>query len=166
MKKNLALIVGITLLAGSVFAAGYVNANDVNKGTFTNKVELDDGFAIYGTAEKDIRVDAPDVAVNAPDGETFTQRINTRGTGSVSFRSVSFPVKAGEKVTIYGHSSSKTDTRTLLVVDADGNTVFTLDVTPYATSDAVIGSFTSTTTGTLYIWSKSGGTYIYSVVVE
>lgn len=165
MKRSIALIVGALFIASAAFAEGYVSANDLEKGTFTSTVKLEDGFELHGTAEKAIVVDAQENALTASDGEIFTQRINTKGVGNTSQRSVSFPVKAGETVTLYGHSSSKTDTRTMLVVDADGNTVFSLDVGPAATEAIAIGSFKAPASGTLYAWSKSGGIYIYSIKV-
>ncbi len=166
MKKCIVFAAGFLFLSGLLTAAGYVNANDLEKGTFTIEVKLEDNFALHGTAEKAIIVDAADEGKTAPDGEVFTQRINTKGSGNMAQRSVSFPVKAGEKVTIYGHSSSKTDTRTMLIVDSDGQTVFSMDVGPYATADVAIGSFNAPADGTLYAWSKSSGIYIYCIKVE
>lgn len=165
MKKCMAVFAGFLFFMGVAFAEGYVNANDLDAGSFTGKVELEDGFALYGSAEKPITVDNTEVPP-APDGEVFTKRINTKGGGSPSFRSVSFPVKAGEKVTVYGFSGSKTDTRTLIIANENGEQVATMDVPAYTTGKIAINSYKAAASGTLYAYSKSGGIYIYCIKVE
>ena len=165
MKKSMAIFAGFLFFMGVSFAEGYVNANDLETGSFKSKVELEDGFALYGSEEKPINVDVTEVPT-APDGEVFTKRINTKGGGSTTFRSVSFPVKSGEKVTVYAMSGSKTDTRTLLFMNEAGEQVAEMDVAPYTGGVIAINSFKASADGTLFTWSKSGGIYIYCIKVE
>ena len=165
MKKCMAVLAGFLFFMGAAFAEGYVNANDLEVGSFTGKVELEDGFAIYGSAEKPITVDNTEIPP-APDGEVFTKRINTKGAGNTSYRCVSFPVTAGEKVTVYAFSGNKTDTRTLIIANENGDQVTTMDCPPYGSRIMAINSFKATASGTLYAYSKSGGINIYCIKVE
>ncbi len=165
MKKSMAVFAGFLFFMGAAFAEGYVNANDLETGTVKSKVELEDGFALIGTEEKSLTIDNTEVPA-APDGEVFTKRINLKGAGSADYRTVTFPVKSGEKVTVYALSGSKTDVRTLLFVNENGEQVASVDVPPYTGGKIEIGSFKVSANGTLLAYSKSGGIYIYCIKVE
>ena len=85
---------------------------------------------------------------------------------TADYRTVTFPVKSGEKVTVYALSGSKTDVRTLLFVNENGEQAASVDVPPYTGGKIEIGSFKASANGTLLAYSKSGGIYIFCIKVE
>lgn len=162
MKKTFGVAAILAFMAFGAFAEGYVSANDLDAGTIESAKSLDDGFKILASAEKAVAIDkAGDGKTNA-DGEKFNQRINLKGAGSTSVRSVSFPVKAGETIVVDTETSSKTDSRTLVVVDADGNTVLSIAAAP---GKVARGKVKATKAGTYYAYSSKGGMYIYQIDV-
>ena len=164
MKKILAVTALVSLIALSVCAEGYVNANDLEKGTLTSESALEDGFKILSTAEKPVVIDAPgDPLPKNPDGEQFNLRINLKGKGNTEYRCVSFPAKAGETITVDCATSSKTDTRTLVVVDAEGNNVLSIAAAP---GDVARGKAKAPKDGTYYAFSSGSGMYIYQIDVK
>ena len=162
MKKALFAVALSSLLAFGAAAEGYVSANDLDQGTIDSATSLEDGFKILASAEKIVIIDKADGDENA-DGEKFNQRINLKGKGSTSVRSVSFPVKAGETIVVDCATSSKTDTRTLVVVDSDGNNVLSI---PAAPGKVARGSAKAKKAGTYYAYSSGSGMYIYQIDVK
>lgn len=164
MKKVL-FFAALSLFSASIFAEGYVSANDLDEGTVQGKMALDDGFAILASAEKAVVIDkAGDSPIpkNA-DGESFNRRINLKGAGNTATRCVSFPVKAGETITVDCQTSSKTDSRTLVIVDSDGNNVLSVSAAP---GEVKRGSAKASKAGTYYAYSSKGGMYIYQIDVK
>ena len=163
MKKAIFATALFSLLSFGAIAEGYVNANDLDQGTLSSAKSLEDGFKILATAEKAVNIDKAGDGKQNADGEKFNQRINLKGAGNTNQRSVSFPVKAGETIVIDCETSSKTDTRTLLVVDQDGNSVLSIAAAP---GEVARGKVKASKAGTYYAYSKSGGMYIYQIDVK
>ena len=163
MKKALFAVALSSLLAFGAAAEGYVSANDLDQGTIDSATSLEDGFKILASAEKIVIIDkAGDNKSNA-DGEKFNQRINLKGAGNLSARCVSFPVKAGETIVVDCETSSKTDTRTIVVVDSEGNQLFSVAAAPGAVAR---GKGKAAKAGTYYAYSSKGGMYIYQIDVK
>ncbi len=162
--KRIVSFAAVALLTATAFAKGYVNANDLEKGTLEGKTALDDGFSILASAEKPVLIDAPgDPLPKNDDGEIFNMRINLKGKGSSKLRCVSFSAKAGETIMVDCATSSKTDTRTLVVVDEDGNTVLSI---PSAPEKVTRGKAKAPKSGTYYAYSSGSGMYIYQIDVK
>ena len=103
MKKILTAIAVTLLFGASVFAEGYISANDLELGTVDSPRKEEDGFVLNATnAEKQFLVieDKSKDPVTC-DGEKIINRINFKGGGKKDYRSISFPAKAGETVKIY-----------------------------------------------------------------
>ena len=175
MKKNIlrTLATSFVLLALGTFASAeaYINANDVEEGTITSEKKFEDGFSIIGTPEKLVKIDKHGADVELPKnaaGESFSQRINLKGSGSKEYRCVKFSAKAGQKITVDCATSSKTDTRALKVIDETGKEVLSISAQPTNSSTTKIysGSVKAPSTSTYYAYSEKGGMYIYEIVVE
>jgi len=166
MKKILAVLSAALLFGASVFAEGYISANDLTKGTMIEAdLECEDGFVIHGDAEKFVVIDAPGNPVSHGE-DIFTLRINLKGSGKVgSPRTVSFPAKKGEKVTVYTHSSSKTEARTLVIANEAGEQVAAI-AGNIATDPVSVETITIPADGTYYAFSKKSGMYIYQITVS
>ena len=164
MKKILAVLSAALLFAASAFAEGYISANDITKGTIIdNDLACEDGFVIHGDAEKFVVVDGGE-AVSYGD-ETFTQRINLKGAGKAAgVRSVTFPAKKGEKVTVYTHSSSKTEARTLVIANEAGEQVAAI-AGNVSTDPVSVETITIPADGTYSAFSKKSGMYIYQIII-
>lgn len=156
-------MVAVALSLSMAFAESYVNANDLKPGTFTDVQALEDGFSLIGTADKPVEVGKADNVVYKD--ETFTQRIKLGGSGKVDARCVGFSAKSGQTVTVLGHSSSKTDTRVVIIADESGKPVGTVDVTPYSGAPA-LGTVKIKADGKYFAYSKSSGIYIYEITVK
>ncbi len=148
------------------FAESYINANDLENQTLTANLECEDGFVIHATPEKNIEVsgqssDCP----NEVNGEVFTKRIKIGGSGNINYRSISFNAKAGQKITVYSKSSSKTDARLVVLLDATGAEVATSEAGIYP-SNISVGEFTAPADGTYFITSKKSTIYVYSIIVQ
>lgn len=164
MKKILAVLSAALLFGASAFAEGYISANDLTKGTIIdNDMACEDGFVIHGDPEKFVLIDGGETVSYGED--TFTQRINLKGSGKAAgVRSVSFPAKKGEKITVYTHSSSKTEARTLVIANEAGEQVAAIPGNVY--TDAVsVETITAPADGTYYAFSKKSGMYIYQIII-
>lgn len=169
MKKIIATLTAMFAafaMGTFAFAETYINANDLESQTLTADLPCEDGFVIHATPEKNIEVgkqssDCP----NEVNGEVFTKRIKIGGKGSVDFRSISFDAKAGQKITVYSKSSSKTDARIVLLLDATGAEVARGEAAAYP-AEISVGEFTAPADGTYYITSKSSTIYVYSIIVK
>jgi hypothetical protein len=162
--NRIAAAAAVFLMGVFAFGEGYINANDLEKGEITAAKTAEDNFVLTGTADKNITVDGCPTHT-ADDGEAFTQRIKLNGSGAADFRSVSFPAKTGEKVTVYGNSGSKTDARVLVVMGAAGAvTELAMDPDPTG-AKPTIATFTAPADGTYTIFSKKSGVNIYQIKV-
>ena len=165
MKKLISAIAAISaalLMGASAFAEGYINANDLTPASITEDLAAEDGFVIHGTAEKFVLIDSSDPAKAGDD--VFTQRINLKGSGKADVRSVTFPAKKGETITIYAASSSKTDARTINVANEAGEVVKEVSVKPY-TDGVTVDSFKAPADGTYAAYSAKNSMYIYQITV-
>lgn len=168
MKKIIAALTAFAAaMAINVFAEKYVSANDLELGTLTENKTLEDDFTIMATAEKNVEVttQSADCPNSIATGEVFTQRIKLGGAGSSEYRNISFPAKAGQKVTVYCKSSSKTDSRTVNVCSADGAVVGTVEAAAY-TGDISSGVVAIPADGNYYATSSKSTIYIYEIVIE
>ncbi|MDY2844446.1 MAG: hypothetical protein SOT81_10775 [Treponema sp.] len=167
MKKIIATLTAIAAaMTLGAFAEKYVSANDLELGTVAEDKALEDDFVIKATAEKIVEItkqssDCP----NSVGDETFTQRIKIGGKGDVTCRSIQFPAKAGQKVTVYAKSSSKTDNRIVAVLAEDGTQVGTSEAAAYA-GEISVGSVTLPADGNYFVTSGKSGIYIYEIIVE
>lgn len=169
MKKLIATLTAIAAaMTMCVFAEKYVSANDLELGTITADKALEDDFTIKATEEKSVEISkhSSENPNTIPTGEVFTQRIKLGGSGSVDARSIGFPAKAGQKVTIYGLSSSKTDSRVIAVFAADGTQVGGVNVEPYSASAISSGTVTIPADGNYFVGSKKSGVWVFEIVVE
>lgn len=166
MKKIFATLTAfIATMTMCVFAERYVSANDLDLGVLTEDKALEDGFTIKATTEKSVEItkqgsDQP----NKVGDEVFTQRIKF-GSGNATCRNVSFSAKAGEKVTVYGKSSSNSDSRVIAICKDDGTEVGTVSVAP-AGSDISSGTVSIPEAGNYYVTSKKNTIYIYEIIIE
>lgn len=98
------------------------------------------------------------------DSISFTHRIKLGGTGTNTYRSLGFEVKAGAKIVIYAMSSSSSDARTANLLDSTGAKIAN-------TATSIPGSalakyeFTVTTAGTYYFAAETGGTNVYGASI-
>lgn len=167
MKKLVTLVAAAFMLFGSfAFAEGYFSAEDHEKGTITADVELEDGFVLHATEEKYMNFSKKPTHVSAS-GEEFNMALQLQGSGKAGYRSVSFPAKKGETITVYGNSTSKTDVRPLIVANAAGKSLkeLPMDIDGQAGTVASEGKFTVPEDGTYYLYSKKSGINIYYVGV-
>ncbi len=151
-----------------VAAEQYVSANDMEPASIT-RAKVIDGFSFNASSDKAITVENIDIPRVTEDGEVFTVRIKLNGTGTASYRSVSFNAKAGQKLTVYLNSSSGSEDRILVVANSDGESVAKL----IAPADVVttegksgIQTFAIPANGTYYLFSAKSGVNLYQIVLE
>ncbi len=162
MKKIIALFTAALLFGASVFAEGYINANDLTLGDITEDRAEEDGFVIHASAERFVVIDKADGQKYGD--EVFTQRINLKGKAVGAYRTVSFPAKAGEKITVYCLSSSKTDARVVVVKNSAGETL--KEITAAAANPTVsVGEVVVSADGEYTVCGTNGGVYIYQITV-
>lgn len=168
MKKLLAAIAATLLFGASLFAEGYISANDIDLGKITTDKKVEDGFVIHG-AQKSIEVTKADIKIN---GEKFTQRFKMGGSMLVKndgnpVSVISFPAKKGETITIYGISSSKTEARVAEIYDSSKAAVGSVALPVYSGDDnaPAIGTFKVPADGTYSVGSKNSTIYIYYISV-
>lgn len=163
MKKILAAVSALLLVGACAFAEGTLSANDLEPSdSITDAIELN-GFTIGASAEKEVRVKASTKV--APDGKSFTKRLDLRGKPSGNARVITFSAKAGETVVVYGNSGSKTDTRNILVQTAKKKTILSIPAKIY-TGDVSMGEVKIPEDGIYRVCSENGGVYIYAVIVK
>lgn len=166
MKKILAAIAASLLLGASVFAEGYISANDLEKGPITSVKNEEDGFVLLATVEKSMEVKGCD-SKNVGD-ETFTQAISTKGSGNAQKkeRVITFPVKAGETVNIFANNSGS-GSRPLHLVNMDTlEEVKAFAVTSMKEGPIYVDSAKISADGTYGLYSTGGGMYIYKIEIS
>lgn len=167
MKKILLLTLIFAVLPLFLFAEEvFFSANDLEIATLSEKTDYD-GFVINATEAKSVAIQEMDER-EADDGEIFNNRIKLGGSGDKEKLSITFPLKKGDKVTVYLNSSSKTDERVLNVLSSSSTKpVFTLPAIA-ATKDGKVGmvTFTSPEDGSYTLCSAKSGIYIYAIKVE
>lgn len=163
------LTLAIVLMTCSFVAAEqYVSANDMEPASIT-RAKVIDGFTFNASSDKAITVENIDIPRISEDGEVFTVRIKLNGSGTTSFRSVSFNAKAGQKLTVYLTSSSGSEDRILVIANGAGESVAKL-VAPadVVTSEGKAGiqTFKIPADGTYYLYSAKSGVNLYQIIIE
>ena len=141
-----------------------LNANDVAAGTIEAATAVG-GFTIVGSADAAVTVDSN--SKKSDSGLEFTQRIKLGGSGSIDNRHVSFTTAGAAKVTVYAMSSSGSEDRPLLLMNAEGVELgrgIALGKVEESTIPAM--TFEITEAGTYYLWSEKSGINIYYISVE
>lgn len=167
MKKLVTLLSACMMMLGTfAFAEGYFNAEDMERGTITAETQCEDGFVLHANEEKYISISKKPMH-KASNGDEFNMALQLQGAGKPDYRSVSFPAKAGETITVWGNSTSKTEMRQLVLIGPDGKTVkeFPMDVDAEAGTPASEGSVKAPATGTYVLYSKKSGINIYKINV-
>lgn len=163
MKKILAAVSALLLVGAFAFAEASMKADDFEQNeSIIEKVEAN-GFALIASKENDMRVKSSKKV--APDGASFLQRIETRGKMKGGTRMITFTAKKGEKITVYGNSGSKTDTRDILIQTAKGKTIKSFTGKIY-TAEISIGEVEAPEDGEYRVCSQSGNVYIYGITVK
>ncbi len=148
------------------FAEDYLSANDLEAEKLSEIRDID-GFIIYARADKGVTIEAIDEARVAPDGEVFNARVKLNGGGAVDYRSIAFSAVAGQTVSIYLNSSSKTDARTLKFVDLSSGTVLAeLAAPPDDGENAGLVELELSEDGDYVVFSASSGINIYMIYIE
>ena len=166
MKKIIVALAATFTLGAFSFAEGYINANDLEKGTITETKQEEDGFVLIATAEKSM--DVGKIEAKTVGDETFTQRISTKGSGSVKNpeRIITFPAKAGETVTIICNNSGSGQ-RSLYLANVDTKKdVKAISAGSYKEGGPTVDSTKITADGTYGVYSKGGGVYIYKIEIK
>ena len=168
MKKLITVIAASLLLCASVFAEGFINANDLALGTVDSPRKEEDGFVLNATkAEKQFLVvedkSADPVTV---DGEKITNRINFKGGGAADYRSISFPAKAGETIKVFARSSNKKSARAIKVINAEGVEIAELTgEVDQPDKNIKVMTVKAPANGTYTIFPVGGGAYFYKIEV-
>ena len=163
MKKMLAAVATLLLVGSFAFAEATLKADDLESSdAVTENVEVN-GFTITASKEKEIRV--KDSKKVAPDGKSFAKRIDLRGKPSNGTRVISFSAKAGETVTVYCNSGSKTDKRNILVQTAKKKTIKSITGDIY-TGEVSVGEVKIPEDGEYRVCSENGGVYIYGIFIK
>lgn len=166
MKKLVGIISACLMLCTAAFAEGYFSAEDMEKGTITEDKAVEDGFVLHATSEKYMNI-AKKPMHKASNGEEFSMALQLQGSGKPEYRSVSFPAKAGETITVWGNSTSKTDMRAIVIAGPDGKVIkeLPMDIDGEAGTPASDGSVKAPVDGTYTIYSKKSGINIYKINV-
>lgn len=141
-----------------------LNANDVAAGTIEAATTIG-GFTIVGSADAAVTVDGNNK--KSDNGLEFTQRIKLGGSGSLEVRNISFTTAGAAKITVYAMSSSGSEDRPLLLLNAEG-TELARAITLGKVEDSTIPviTFEVTEAGTYYLLSEKSGINIYYISVE
>jgi uncharacterized repeat protein (TIGR02543 family) len=110
-------------------------------------------FTIYATSEKTVTVS--------------DEKISLGGAGNITsgYRLIAFDVTEGQKITIKFNGGVKTGTtRTLVLADANATKLSESTATT-GTTDKLTFEYTSTITGTIYLYSSNSGIDVYTIVV-
>ena len=163
MKKLALIIVVAAICSSAAFCTAFLSANDMEPAKLASELKLEDTI-IKATSDKGVTIEATE-AREASDGEIFNLRIKLNGTGNATYRSIGFHALAGETLTVYLNSSSKTDSRILVLAKADGTQVTTLVADP-DTGKSGLQAFVIADEGDYFVYSKSSGINIYQLIVE
>ncbi|MGI5058834.1 hypothetical protein [Treponema pectinovorum] len=168
MKKSVILLLSCMMMLGTfAFAEGYFSAEDMEKGTITAETKCEDGFVLHANEEKYMNI-AKKPMHKAKNGDEFNMALQLQGAGKPDYRCVSFPAKAGETITVWGNSTSKTEMRQLVVVGPDGKIIkeLPMDVDAEAGTIASESSVKAPADGTYILYSKKSGINIYKISVS
>ena len=160
MKKIIAILSTALLFGAAVFSEGYICANDVEKQVFDSEAPQEDGFVLRGTDEKVLECQ-PCEAITVGE-DTFTQRFKF---GSSKLTGIKFTAKAGEKVTVWGLSSGKTEARVAVFYNEAKKSAGEVPMNAYNTANCSVETWTVPADGTYTLASKKNTLYIYQVKI-
>ncbi|AEJ18792.1 hypothetical protein [Gracilinema caldarium] len=164
MVKKFVIIIGLALfLSIPVMSQVIISANDLNNEQVTN-VKIVGDVKILAKPDKAVSIEAMDVPRESVDGEVFNNRIKLNGSGTLEYRAIVLNLTKKGQLTVYCNSSSKTDTRILVLVNAvDGNIVSEGNAEPDLGTKAGMCHFNVPNAGLFLLYSKSGGINIYQI---
>lgn len=167
MKKIVTLLAACMMLGTFAFAEGYFSAEDMEKGLIAEEKTCEDGFVLHATAEKYMNISKKPMHKTADGSEEFNMALQLQGGGKMAERSVSFPAKAGETITVWGNSTSKTDMRPIVICDATGKPLkeLPMDIDGEAGTIASEGKYKVSADGIYTLYSKKSGINIYKINV-
>ncbi len=141
-----------------------LNANDVPAGTIEAAATYG-SFTIVGNAEAAVTVDGNNKKSDS--GLEFTQRIKLGGSGSIDNRHVSFTTAGPAVIVVYAMSSSGSEDRPLLLMNAEGVELGRGTALGKVEDSTIpVMSFEVPEAGTYYLWSEKSGINIYYISVE
>ena len=139
------------------------NADNLELETYDTTV-TENGFTLVGTSDK--KMDRKSAVVTFSHGDTnYTTTYGLSVGGKATFgknRYITFTTEGACTVTIAVQSSSKTDTRTLTMVDATGATVGNFE----AGTSVTLTSVDISEAGTYSVGSAGSGMYIFVIIIE
>ncbi|HWR11545.1 MAG TPA: hypothetical protein VN445_06980 [Rectinemataceae bacterium] len=168
-KRGFALALCLMACLIAATAAGaqeFFTANDLAAVQITATTKFG-AFAIYARSDKGVTVEAMSAPRVAADGEVFNNRIKLNGGGAMDYRSIHFTTGGNAEVAFYANSSSKTDARTLVLVNvADGAVIAELVAPADDEKNAGIATAAVPRAGEYALYSKSSGINIYQIVIK
>lgn len=118
-----------------------------------------DSLGLNASSDKTMEVKANSQTLN---GTTYSYCLALGGAGTTGYRSVAIPVSGNCTITVIGRSNGS-DTRALVVANASGTTLSTLNQTASITSQ----TYTYTgQAGTIYLYSSNSAINLYSIAVN
>lgn len=132
-----------------------LSANDLATGTYKNATTVD-GFKLLANSSNSVVVESD--TQNFKDID-FTRKIKLSGVGNNAYRSIAFNAAGETKVKIYAISDGSKK-QTLALLDANGNTVATKNV---SYEKLVSMTLTVPSDGVYYLASTTGAINIYYV---
>lgn len=133
--------------------ADFKNLGKISSNTTVNNLTL------TASSSKTMEVKSDTVTVS---GTQYTYALALSGTGSTSSRSVMIPVSGACTIKVVLRSSGSS-ARTLVITDAKGNQLGTLN----AAADASLGTFNYTgSAGNIYLYSSNSGINLYKIQVD
>lgn len=132
-----------------------LSANDLATGTYKNATTVD-GFKLLANSSNSVVVESDTQNFKNID---FTRKIKLSGVGNNAYRSIAFNAAGETKVKIYAISDGSKK-QTLALLDANGNTVATKNV---SYEKLVSMTLTVPSDGVYYLASTTGAINIYYV---
>lgn len=159
------MVLGMVLNTGvsTVHAAGSTSWNFKNTGfkslgTISSSVTVS-GLGLVATSSKTMSVIADSQTVS---GTSYTHALALGGSGSTSYRAVKVPVSSEATIKVILRSSGSA-TRTLVVADANGKQLGTMN----AAAAAAQATYTySGSAGSIYLYSSNSGINLYKIQVD
>lgn len=144
--------------ASATTSWNFKNSSFKNLGTISSSVTVD-GLTLVATGSKTMSVKADSQTV---DGTEYTYTLALGGSGSISYRAVKVPVSGKDTIKVVLRSSGSS-ARTLVISDASGNKLSTLN----AGTSASLESYSySGDAGYVYLYSAGSGINLYKIQVD
>jgi len=144
-----------TTVPSSTASKLVLSANDLATGTYKNATTVD-GFKLLANSSNSVVVESDTQNFKNID---FTRKIKLSGVGNNAYRSIAFNAAGETKVKIYAISDGSKK-QTLALLDANGNTVATKNV---SYEKLVSMTLTVPSDGVYYLASTTGAIDIYYV---